>query len=156
MFWTMILSLIFRIGFLCLFGNCLSQAYLLKCTLRFWPEDVDRETAAELGALLGIPPDSNVLSQACQRTDLLRQAGAFAASALYSLSSRNLNEAKLSAEWPEWESACHKELENMADKKGFELVDPPPGARVIDCGWVFANKLRHVGTIGDTRHVMVS
>lgn len=108
----------------------LSISRLAPLERQAWPWQPKMETATELGARLGIPPDSNVLSQACKRTDLLRQAGAFAASALYSLSSRNLNEAKLSAEWPEWESACHKELaDNMADKKVFELVDPPPGVR---------------------------
>jgi hypothetical protein len=40
MSWTMILSLTFRTGCPSHFGNCLSQAYLLKRTLRFWPKTV--------------------------------------------------------------------------------------------------------------------
>jgi hypothetical protein len=105
-------------------------------------EDVDKETAAELATLLGIPPDSDVLSQACQRTDRFRQAGAFAASATLSPPA-TLKEAKLSAEW---ESACHKELENMADKKVFELVHPPPGCTRPDSSYTATTLARFVST----------
>ncbi|KAF5391957.1 hypothetical protein D9757_003238 [Collybiopsis confluens] len=42
---------------------------------------------------------------------------------------------------PRWFSAMDVEMDNHREKGTWELVDPPPGANIMDCRWVYDIKL---------------
>jgi hypothetical protein len=52
-----------------------------------------------------------------------------------------LAEAMASPECEKWKVAMQEEMRCQADHVTWELVDPPQGARVLPCRWVFAIKL---------------
>ena len=59
----------------------------------------------------------------------------------------SLNEAKRSADWPEWEKAMQAELKQLNQMGTWELVDKPPDAVPISNKWVFIRKRNKIGQI---------
>lgn len=47
----------------------------------------------------------------------------------------------------EWGAAVHEELESLASKRTFDVVDVPVGARMLPSKWVFKTKLNPDGSI---------
>ena len=55
--------------------------------------------------------------------------------------------AKLSVEWPHWETAIREELTSLMQMQTWTLREMPPGARPITHKWVFVRKLAPDGSV---------
>jgi hypothetical protein len=60
---------------------------------------------------------------------------------------KSLNEAKKSPEWPEWEHAVQKELDQLLDMGTWILVQRPADAVPISNKWVFVKKYNKRGDL---------
>jgi hypothetical protein len=67
--------------------------------------------------------------------------------AVYPPEPTTLAAAKLSREWPHWETAIREELTSLMEMQTWTIREVPPGARVISHTWVFARKLAPDGSI---------
>jgi hypothetical protein len=56
-------------------------------------------------------------------------------------------EAHKSFEWPDWEKAINAELELLAEKGTWELVELPPERKAIGNRWVFIKKFDEHGNL---------
>ena len=56
-------------------------------------------------------------------------------------------EAHTCPDWPKWEDAISKELNNLSKTGTWELVKHPPGMNVIDSKWVLRIKKNSAGEI---------
>ena len=72
---------------------------------------------------------------------------AFNGSGLASENPETLNDAKNSDEWPEWEKASMKELEQLRRMEAWEVVDLPEGRHPIGNRWVFLKKYSKTGEL---------
>ena len=43
-----------------------------------------------------------------------------------------------------WLGAMESEMQSMYDNQVWTLVDPPKGAKIIDCKWIFKEKARGI------------
>jgi transposase InsO family protein len=57
------------------------------------------------------------------------------------------HEARKRPDWPKWEQAINKELDNLKASGTWELVKRPPGVNVVDCRWVLRIKKNAAGEI---------
>ena len=60
---------------------------------------------------------------------------------------KSLKEAQDSPEWPEWECAIKRELEQLREKGTWRLVDPPKDAIPLKNKWVFTKKYGRDGDL---------
>ena len=56
-------------------------------------------------------------------------------------------EAMSSLEAPFWKEAINNEIESILQNNTWEIVELPPGSKVIGCKWVFKKKLKLDGSI---------
>ena len=59
----------------------------------------------------------------------------------------NLKDAKNSPDWPEWEKAAQKELDQLTQMGTWKLVEKPPNAIPIANKWTFVRKRNKAGEI---------
>ena len=57
------------------------------------------------------------------------------------------DEARKRPDWPKWEEAIQKELENLKKSGTYELVKRPPGANIVGSKWVLRIKKNAAGEI---------
>jgi len=60
---------------------------------------------------------------------------------------KSLNEAKRSANWPEWKKAMEMELKQLHEMNTWNLIDKPPDAIPITNKWVFIRKINKLGEV---------
>ena len=54
---------------------------------------------------------------------------------------KSYKEAKMSAEWSQWEAGMKSEHNSLVENNTWSLVDKSPGANVVGCRWVYQKKL---------------
>lgn len=59
----------------------------------------------------------------------------------------NLKQADASIFADQWREARQVELDRLEEMGTWDLVDPPPGANILGCKWVFAVKTKLDGTV---------
>jgi Reverse transcriptase (RNA-dependent DNA polymerase)/gag-polypeptide of LTR copia-type/Integrase core domain/GAG-pre-integrase domain len=58
-----------------------------------------------------------------------------------------IRDARNSKEWPQWEKAAKAELDMIAEKETWDLVDLPKGRKAIGNRWVFTKKFDEKGNL---------
>lgn len=65
-------------------------------------------------------------------------------------------EARRRPDWPKWEKAVQKELENLTESGTWEICERPPNTNVVDCRWVLRIKKNFAGEIEKYRARLVA
>ncbi|KAK3035364.1 hypothetical protein RJ639_033648 [Escallonia herrerae] len=60
---------------------------------------------------------------------------------------RTYSEAMSSPEAPHWKEAVNSEIESIMQNHTWELVDLPPGNKLLGCKWIFKRKMKADGMI---------
>jgi hypothetical protein len=58
-----------------------------------------------------------------------------------------IEEAKATAEWPEWKKAIDEEMSQLETKGTWTMAELPPDRKAIGCRWVFARKYDENGKV---------
>ena len=60
---------------------------------------------------------------------------------------KSLAHAKTLPDWPEWNAAAQSELDSLKENDVYDVVDLPPGRKVVGSRWVFKVKQNSDGSI---------
>ena len=60
---------------------------------------------------------------------------------------QTLHEAVNSPESPLWKEAIKSEIDSILQNHTWELVDLPPGCKLLGCKWIFKRKMKADGSI---------